>query len=668
MVEECGMKGVIDSACSKTVAGNRYITAYIKLLPAHEQSLVENGKPSKTIYQFGGGERRASIKTINLPVVIGGLKVLIKAEVVEADIPLLIGANSLEISKAVLNFGTLEATIFSVTVPLIKVSSGHFCISLHPNDVKNISEIDSDECVLHAIHVADDLSYEELKKLHHLCGHSGNKRLEKLLNNAGKLTKDVKENLSKIHLSCDSCQKNQKRKPRPKFSLPRTDRFNQIVTIDLKEYDKNDPRRRYICYLIDMHTRLVAAKFIPNKLPCQVVTTIMEKWIGVGYGMMEGLHTDIGGEMSNQELDDVAYKLGVIKTTTSAYCPHQNGVNERNHATVDFMMKKMRDCDESLSPDMALFWSLNAKNCLENCHGFSPYQLVFASNPQIPSATQCGPPGLENKTKSEEFARHMNAMHEARQAFIKAQSDDVLKKALKSRIHARGDSIEEGDLIYYKKGKEKLWQGPDKVIAVNGKKLFVDKGGHTATVNRDDAVMKGEEFWSFNRDEDVDSDKDETEGVDNAIPVYTETCNTEIQDEEVIDNEQNCDEPTSNNTEPAPADKPLSPIKKGDILRFSMTESDGEMVEGRVMNRAGKVGGLYQNWWNIHNNATGEEKSYDTDRFSKIEKISAPMVENVEQVFVVQIPRFLHNEPKCVEAKEKELESWSEFDAYDEVH
>ena len=31
--------------------------------------------------------------------------------------------------------------------------------------------------------------------------------------------------------------------------------------------------------------------------------------------------------MSNQELDDVASKLGITKTTTSAYSPHQNGVN-----------------------------------------------------------------------------------------------------------------------------------------------------------------------------------------------------------------------------------------------------------------------------------------------------------------------------------------------------
>ena len=98
------------------------------------------------------------------------------------------------------------------------------------------------------------------------------------------------------------------------------------------------------------------------------------------------------------------HKLGITKTTTSAYSPHQNGVNERNHYTVDLMMKKMLDSDASLTPEDALFWSVNAKNSLENYSGLSPYQLVFAANPKFPSVTQCGPPGYENRTVSEIFA------------------------------------------------------------------------------------------------------------------------------------------------------------------------------------------------------------------------------------------------------------------------
>ena len=275
-----------------------------------------------------------------MPAIIGELAITIVTEVVDADIPLLIGANSLEVSKAVLDFGGMCAKFFSSVVPLMKVGSGHFCISLLPNSIEaHISSDINEEVVLHAVGT-EDLSYKKLQKLHHLCGHPATDRLVKLLAKAGKLMKENKQELIQIKESCDSCHKNCKNKPRPKFALPRVETFNQIVTIDLKEYDKNVRQRRYICYLIDVHTRFVTAKFIPNKNPDQIVETIMEKWIGVGYGVMDGLHTDLGGEMSNKELDDVASKVGITMTTTASYSPHQNGVNERNHGMVDIMMKK----------------------------------------------------------------------------------------------------------------------------------------------------------------------------------------------------------------------------------------------------------------------------------------------------------------------------------------
>ena len=36
-------------------------------------------------------------------------------------------------------------------------------------------------------------------------------------------------------------------------------------------------------------------------------------------------------------------------------------------------------------------------------------------------------------------------------------------------------------------GAEVEWKGPSKVVAINGKKLFIDNGARLATVNRDDS-------------------------------------------------------------------------------------------------------------------------------------------------------------------------------------
>ena len=71
---------------------------------------------------------------------------------------------------------------------------------------------------------------------------------------------------------------------------------------------------------------------------------------------------------------------------------------------------------------MALRWPLNVKNCLENRFG-----LHIGSNPTLSSATRDGPPALEGIAKSRAFSLHLNAMHEAREAFIKAESSLALK-------------------------------------------------------------------------------------------------------------------------------------------------------------------------------------------------------------------------------------------------
>ena len=66
--------------------------------------------------------------------------------------------------------------------------------------------------------------------------------------------------------------------------------------------------------------------------------------------------------------------------------------------------------------EVALSWAINAKNCLHNVYGFSPSQLVFGQNPNLPSVLNDKLPALGGTTSSEEVAKHLNAKHEARKA------------------------------------------------------------------------------------------------------------------------------------------------------------------------------------------------------------------------------------------------------------
>ena len=506
LVEEAGSRGVLDSGCSKSVAGVRWVGNYTNAISPDFAKEVKLS-PSSEVYQFGGGEKRKSRGSVSVPALIGENRVFVTMDVVDAAIPLLIGTNSLKVGKANLDFDKSEATFFGEVVPMFEVGSGHFCINLvSENLLTFVEDVSEREKTVRDVLVAmDAVKVSDLKKLHHYYGHTPLDRLLKFLKAAGKDTDGLRSALIQIENSCESCIRSKRKKPRPKSAIPRVDGPDQILSVDLKEW-RGKSNKRYICYMIDMFSRLTSAAFIQNKLPDTVVNCILEHWISK-FGIFQGLHSDIGGEFSNAVLHDVASKLGVEVTTTASYSPHQNGLNERNHAVVDLMITRMLESDRHLSPDTALLWALNAKNSLENHLGYSPFQLHIGKNPRLLNAASDGPPSFDSESLSKNFVKHMNAMVSARENFIKLQSSDSLKKALKSKVHTRGHDIKEGDQIYYKKsdgkGKSVIWRGPSKVAAVNGKKLFIDQGAKLSTVNRDDAVRIGEELWRMDDDDKV---------------------------------------------------------------------------------------------------------------------------------------------------------------------
>ena len=105
---------------------------------------------------------------------------------------------------------------------------------------------------------------------------------------------------------------------------------------------------------------------------------------------------------------------------------------------------------------LAVSWAVSAKNSLKNVHGFSPNQLVFGKNPNFPNVCDDLLPALENKTTSEIVAKNLNALHQARQNYIKSEPSSKIKQALKHQVQTYSDVIyNTGDLVYYK-WKDKL--------------------------------------------------------------------------------------------------------------------------------------------------------------------------------------------------------------------
>ena len=189
-------------------------------------------------------------------------------------------------------------------------------------------------------------------------------------------------------------------------------------------------------HVIDHCTRFSAGSVIRSKKKEVIVNDLFKHWIAV-FGAPRRILSDNGGEFANSEFIEMCENLNINFITTAAESPWSNGLVEKHNDIVgEAVYKIMEDVDCSI--EVAFCWALNAKNSLQNVHGFSPYQLVFGQNPNLPSVFEAKLPALEGVTSSKLIASHLNALLKAREEFIKLEASEKIRRALraKTRTHS----------------------------------------------------------------------------------------------------------------------------------------------------------------------------------------------------------------------------------------
>ena len=129
----------------------------------------------------------------------------------------------------------------------------------------------------------------------------------------------------------------------------------------------------------------------------------------------------------------MAHNFNIEIKTTPAYSPWSNGILERHNKTLTEIMIKIKN-DTECDWECALSWALMAKNSMCNSDGFSPYQLVFGRNPNLPSVYNDKPPALEGITNSEMIGAHIMAMYTARKAFAEAECSTKYEKQFDHKL------------------------------------------------------------------------------------------------------------------------------------------------------------------------------------------------------------------------------------------
>ena len=136
---EASKSAILDTACTKTVAGEKWFINFCELLDESLLNLVEIF-PTTTKFKFGDGKKADAIVKVIIPVKIADKSCKISCELVKENIPLLLSKESLKRAGAILNMQDDKVKIFNVDVQLHLSTSGHYCMEILPEKYDNFDQ------------------------------------------------------------------------------------------------------------------------------------------------------------------------------------------------------------------------------------------------------------------------------------------------------------------------------------------------------------------------------------------------------------------------------------------------------------------------------------------------------------------------------------------------
>ena len=312
-----------------------------------------------------------------------------------------------------------------------------------------------------------------VEKLHRPYRHQPAHVTESLMRRADILSPELKRMNSEVASNCNICKIYKKSPPKPVVAPPLASKFNDIVAMDLKVFSTD--KKIYFLHFIDLFTRFSKSVMIRSKEPKVIVDSFVTTWIAAGMGAPNKTLVDNGGEFDNNEYLEAMEQFNIEVCATGAHSPWSNGICERKHPVVDMMVYKMLEESPKLKVEVTLAHAINAKNSLQNYNGYAPIQLVTGSLPNLPNVLNSALPALETPS-SPELEQHLSAMHSARRAYMKAESSEKIKRAIRHPVRSCEEIFNNGDKVYYKREDSRRWRGPAKVLGHLGTVVYVIHG------------------------------------------------------------------------------------------------------------------------------------------------------------------------------------------------
>ena len=117
-------------------------------------------------------------------------------------------------------------------------------------------------------------------------------------------------------------------------------------------------------------------------------------------------------------------------------------------------------------------------NSLQNHGEFSPNQLVYGHNINLPSVLTDALPALETTTSSDIIRKKMETKRKARESYIQAESSECIRRALRHNVRTYADERYcNNDKVYYRRKNFKGWKGPGVVLGQDRQYILVRHAG-----------------------------------------------------------------------------------------------------------------------------------------------------------------------------------------------
>eukprot|EP00171_Calliarthron_tuberculosum_P006057 IDg6057t1 len=211
-------------------------------------------------------------------------------------------------------------------------------------------------------------------------------------------------------------------------------------------------------------TLFSTAVFLSGESTNDVWIAYLRFWVNAYIGYSKTIHTDRGPQFDSDRWRNLLRSSGIQRQDSGIESHNTISVGEKYHDFLRRIYRKVRIEHSKVAKEECLSLAVHAMNNNAGPQGLVPTLLVFGVVPQMPLGFSDHP----------EQRERMKALHKARSEMAKAVAASRICAALNRNVPAAADNevrIGANVLFYREKGKE--WEGPYKVIAGNGKNLWI---------------------------------------------------------------------------------------------------------------------------------------------------------------------------------------------------